>query len=187
MQVHVGQHWNLQGVCLYAIYEALVHGFSVSCAKQYGGYISIHNEWAVCKLCGGHVTHRMICCIVHFISPSHLMMLTVLCGMRCHWHFFVGLQMLVSSFKCLFLKGHIVVAFSVTTGFSFSILIKSQWRVIEMFYHSDIFFLSNSWRSTPIKNRWPFVSSQTFATSLDTSLKTILSLSLSLSLKIYYL
>ena len=179
MRIDVGQHWNLQGVCPYTIYEALVHGFSVSCAKQYGRCISIHNEWQSASCVMG-MSHTMICCVVHFISPSHLMMLTVLCGMRCYWQFFVGLQMLVSLFKCLCLKGHIVVAFSVTTGFSFSILIKSQWRVIEMFYHSETVFLSNSWRSSPIKNCWPSVSSQTFLTSLHTSLKTIHCLSLSL-------
>jgi hypothetical protein len=37
-------------VCLYTIYEASVHGFSVHCAKQYGGYISIQNDMVHCPL-----------------------------------------------------------------------------------------------------------------------------------------
>ena len=155
-------------VCLYTISEALVHGFSVSCAKHYEGYISIQNDMSEqCASCMVDMSvYRMIWHIVHFISSSHLMMLTVLCGMICHWHFFVGLQMLVSSFKCLFLKRHIVVAFSLTTGFfSFSILLKPQWRVTEMFYHSNAVFRSNSWRNSTIKNRWPAVSSQIFPIS----------------------
>ena len=174
MQVHVGQHWNLQGVCLYTIYEASVHGFSVSCAKQYGGCISLHNEWAMCKLYGGHVSiqNDMLHCPLYFTLTSddgncpvwYEMSLTLFCWTPD-----------VSTFKCLFLKHYIVVAFSVTTGFSFSVLIKSQWRVIEMFYHSNIVFLSNSWRSSPIKNHWPAVSLQTFPTSLHTRFIQIVS------------
>jgi hypothetical protein len=84
-----GSYWpalKSPTVHLYTIYEASVHGFSVSCAKQYEGYISIQNDMSEqCASCiVGTSAYRMTWCIVHLISSSHLMMLTAMRGMRRH-------------------------------------------------------------------------------------------------------